>query len=106
MNRIEIPLCCSPNTLSGMYITSFSSVFNNPLPQRNQIGWQKYHDYQGPPPPYDCQFHRKRCALQKFESHCHYPGNAWDNENANLMLISQVKFELEKARVMNILESP
>ena len=45
-------------------------------------------------------------ALQKFEPHCHYPENAWDNENANLMLISQVKFELEKARAMNILESP
>lgn len=80
-------------------------VFDNPLPQRNQIDWQGYHDDQVSPPS-DCQFHRQRCALQKFEPHRHYPGNGWDDENANLMLISQVKFELETARAMNTLESP
>lgn len=96
------PRHCSPNTLSGVHLTSFSSVIHNLPPRRDQTDWQGHRDGQGTHTQ-DCHFQRKGSAFQNLKPIVLV--NAWESENANFMLISQVKFELWRAIVMNTLES-
>lgn len=56
-------------TLSGIRITSLGSIFDNLLPQRNQIDWRGSHDYLVTHIQLGTvNFTEKRCGLHKFQA--------------------------------------
>lgn len=91
-------LCCSPQ--SGIcIITSLGSIFDNLLPQRNQIDWRGSHYCQVTHIQLVLSISQKTMWFAQIWNSSSLPGsripalNAWNNENANLVLISQMKFK-------------
>lgn len=91
-------LYCSPQ--SGIcIITSLGSIFDNLLPQRNQIDWRGSHYCQVTHIQLVLSIAQKAMWFAQIWNSLSLPGsripalNAWNNENANLELISQMKFK-------------